>query len=144
MRPLTNIDIDNFFKNNPRYGGCFARNRLPKEPNGKFYVINMDDEKGPGTHWVSIYCCHPDIDYYFDSFGVEPPEEVLKFIKSDEKKLIVNDVQIQSMDSNNCGYFACIVLKQLDEGYNFSTIILKHFTNKIGFSEEYINKQFGH
>jgi hypothetical protein len=142
MKPLTNIAIDKFFAKNPRYGGCYSRDDLPTTPHNKFYVINMDSESGPGTHWVALYCCHPEYDYYIDSFGVVPPEEVLTFVKSDEKKLIVNDVQIQSITSNNCGYFACICLKQLDEGYKLSTIILDHFTDRIGHSEEYINKQF--
>jgi hypothetical protein len=104
----------------------------------------MDSAQGEGTHWVGLYTCHPDYDYYFDSFGVDPPEEVLTFVKSDKKKLVVNDIQIQSITSPNCGYFVVETLKQLDEGYKFSTIILDHFTDHIGHSEEYINKQFNH
>jgi hypothetical protein len=144
MKPLSNWDIDKIFMRNPRYGGCFSRNTLPIVPRGLFYVMNMDVDSGSGTHWVGIYCCHPDHDYYFDSFGCPPPEEVLAFLKSNEKPLIINDVRIQSLTSANCGYFACEVMIQLDKGYKFSTIILDHFTKKIGHSEQYIDKLFAH
>ena len=39
-------------------------------------IINLDDNKGLGTHWVA---CYPSKDfkilYYFDSFGMPYPEE---------------------------------------------------------------------
>jgi hypothetical protein len=146
MKPLSNLDIDKIFKHNPRYGGCFSRDDLELKVRGEFYIINLDKESGPGTHWVSLYCCLKEHDIYFDSFGCPPPEEVLSFLKSADpnKPLIVNDIQIQSITSANCGYFAVEVCKELDKGYKLSTIILDHFTKKIGHSEEYIDNKFKH
>ena len=37
-----------------------------------FYIINLDDSKGPGTHWTSLYY-NPLQSIYFDSFGFMAP-----------------------------------------------------------------------
>ena len=40
------------------------------------YVINFDEYKDIGTHWIALICNRSEI-VYFDSFGVERvPEEV--------------------------------------------------------------------
>ena len=40
------------------------------------YVINLDEYKDTGTHWVALFCKQNEI-VYFDSFGVaHVPEEI--------------------------------------------------------------------
>ena len=79
MRELTNYDIDAFFQRlgNKSYGGCLAKDRLHVETRKyagldirKFYIINMDNSDGEGTHWVLCSLINKDIGVYFDSFGV--------------------------------------------------------------------------
>ena len=41
------------------------------------YVINLDECKSIGTHWIAL-CVNDDSVTYFDSFGVE---NILKEIK---------------------------------------------------------------
>ena len=44
------------------------------------YVINLDEHKDTGTHWIALFCKKNEI-VYFDSFGVEHiPEEIIKEI----------------------------------------------------------------
>jgi hypothetical protein len=63
----------------------------------KKYIINMDDNKGKGTHWVGL------IDnYYFDSFGLKPPNVIANLFNG---KYYYNDKQFQFLKSNNCGWF---------------------------------------
>ena len=46
------------------------------------YVINLDEYRNIGTHWVALYVNNKTI-IYFDSFGVEHiPKEIMKFIGS--------------------------------------------------------------
>jgi hypothetical protein len=40
-------------------------------------IVNLDISENNGTHWVSYYK-NKDICYYFDSFGLDPPIELLK------------------------------------------------------------------
>ena len=40
--PLTNIEINEYCKNKPRFNGVYSRNNLPKTIKKGAYVINLD------------------------------------------------------------------------------------------------------
>ena len=62
--PLTNFEIQKYYKNVPRFNGVFSRNNLFKKTKDGAYIIH-------------IYIINLDEYVYFDSFGVERiPEEV--------------------------------------------------------------------
>ena len=105
FHPLTNIEINEYYKNEPRFNGVYSRNNLPNKIKKGAYVINLDEYENTGTHWVSLFV---KIKYtvYFDSFGVEHiPKEINKFIGNTDIKS--NIFRIQAYDSITCGYF-CI------------------------------------
>ena len=68
--PLTNFEIQKYYKNEPRFNGVFWRNNLPKKIKDRAYVINLDEYTDVGTHWIALFCNRNDI-VYFDSFDVE-------------------------------------------------------------------------
>ena len=68
--PLTNFEIQKYYKNEPRFNGVFSRNNLPKKIKDGTYVINLDEYADLGTHWIAFFCDKNAI-IYFDSFGVE-------------------------------------------------------------------------
>ena len=113
--PLINFEIQEYYQNEPRFNGVFSRdNSLNSIKNGT-YVINFDEYRDIGTHWVALYVNNKTVTY-FDSFGVEHiPKEIMKFIgneqsasaKARNKKIITNIYRIQAYDSIMCGYF-CI------------------------------------
>ena len=74
FHPLINIEISEYYKNEPRFSGVYSRNNLPNKIKKGAYVINLDEYENTGTHWVSLFVksiC------YFDSFGVEHiPKEI--------------------------------------------------------------------
>ena len=41
--PLTNFEIQKYYKNEPRFNGAFSRNKLPKKIKDGAYVINLDE-----------------------------------------------------------------------------------------------------
>ena len=67
--PLTNFEIQKYYKNEPRFNGFYFRDNLPNIKDGA-YVINLDEYSDIGTHWVALYVSNKDVTY-FDSFGVE-------------------------------------------------------------------------
>ena len=113
--PLTNFEIQGYYQNEPIFNGVFSRDNLPNTiKNGakggeRAYVINLDEYRDIGTHWVALYVNNKTATY-FDSFGVEHiPKEIMKFIgsSSNKKNIITSIYRIQAHDSITCGYF-CI------------------------------------
>ena len=105
FHPLTNIEIREYYKNEPKFNGVYSRNNLPNKIKKGAYVINLDEYENTGTYWVSLFAKANKV-IYFDSFGIEhTPEEIDKFIGN--KKIKASIFRIQAYDSIMCGYF-CI------------------------------------
>ena len=54
--PLTNFEIQKYYKNQPRFNGVFSRNNLFKKIKNGAYKINFDEYADVGTHWISLFC----------------------------------------------------------------------------------------
>ena len=103
---LANFEIQEYYQNEPRFNRVFSRDNLPNIIKNDAYVIDLDEYRDIGTHWVALYVNNKTI-IYFDSFGVEHiPKEIIKFI-GNNKKIITNISRIQAYDSIMCEYF-CI------------------------------------
>ena len=103
--PLTNLEIQKYYKNEPRFNGVFSRNNLFEKIKDGAYIINLDEYADVGTHWIALFCKKSEIAYFY-SFGVEHfPEEIKEFIKC--KNIKANIFRIQENNSIMCGYF-CI------------------------------------
>ena len=101
--PLTNFEIQKYYKNEPKFNGVFSRNNLPKKIKDGAYVINLDEYADVGTHWVALFCNRNEI-VYFDSFGVEHvPKKIKEFIWN--KNIKSNIFRVQQNNSIMCGYF---------------------------------------
>ena len=87
FHPLTNIEISEYYKNEPRFNGVYSRNNLPNKIKKGAYVINLDEYENTGTHCVSLFV-KTKYTVYFDSFGVEHiPKEINKFIRNEIKSI---------------------------------------------------------
>ena len=113
FHPLTNIEINEYYKNKPRFNGVYSRDNLPNKIKKGAYVINLHEYENTGTHWVSLFVKTNEA-IYFDSFGIEHiPKEINKFIRSKELGHVVrNDIKsnifrTKAYNSIMCGYF-CI------------------------------------
>ena len=108
--PLTNFEIQKYYKNEPRFNGVYSRDNLPEHSSTEIkdgaYIINLDEYSDIGTHWVALYVHNNDVTY-FDSFGVEHfPKEIKAFIDR-SLSTTTNIFRIQAYNSTMCGYF-CI------------------------------------
>ena len=91
--PLTNFEIQKYYQSEPKFNGVYSRNNLPKIKN-KAYLINLDEFKSTGTHWIALYVNGNNIKY-FDNFGVEHiPKEIKIFLGN--KNIITNIYRIQA------------------------------------------------
>ena len=76
FHPLTNIEINEYYKNEPRFNGVYSRNNLPKIIKKEACVTNLDEYANIGTHWIALFF-KPKYTVCFDSFGIEHiPKEI--------------------------------------------------------------------
>ena len=96
LHPLTNFEMQKYYQNEPRFNGVYSRNNSP-EINDEVYVMNLDEYKPIGTHWIALFVNGDNGSAfydgtYFDSFGVEHiPKEIKK--------------QTAFIGKNNCNKF---------------------------------------
>ena len=132
--PLTNFEIQEYYQSEPRFNGVFSGDNLPNTIKNDAYVMNLDEYRDIGTHWVALYVNNKTI-IYFDSFGVKHiPKEIIKFIGSEQsssakarnKNIIKVIFRIQAYDSIMCGYFCIGFINFMFNGNSFShQMILK-------------------
>ena len=141
--PLTNFEIQKYYKNEPRFNGVYSRDNLPKIKDGA-YVINLDEYSDIGTQWIALYLQNTDVTY-FDSFRVEHiPKEIKTYVGN--KNMKTNIFRTQAYDSIMCEYFCIgfidlmLVEKILTEFTNLFSpnyfkinddIVLKCYTNNV-------------
>ena len=139
--PLTNFEIQEYYQNEPRFNGVFSRDNLPNNNirNGA-YVINLDEYRDIGTHWVVLYVNNKTI-VYFDSFGVEHiSKKIMKFIGN--KNIITNIFRIQAYDSIMCGYFCIGFLNFMFNGNSFTDYTSLFSPNDLKKDDDIILKYF--
>ena len=91
--PLTNFEIQKYYKNEPRFNGVFSRNNLFKKIKDGAYIINLDEYADVDTRWIVLFCKKNEIGY-FDSFSVEHiPEEIKQFIRNKNIKAKIFRIQ---------------------------------------------------
>ena len=76
FHPLTNIEISEYYADEPRFNGVYSRDNLPKKFKKGAYIINLDEYENTGTHWIALFVKTNKV-IYFDSFGIEHiPKEI--------------------------------------------------------------------
>lgn len=105
VHALSNFEINDYaekFKIQ-YWRGVFMRDTLPKKPY-KFErgIVNLDTRNNPGTHWVAYYKKGNSVQYY-DSFGCQPPPELIKYFGS-ACTISYNSDQQQNINDIICGH----------------------------------------
>jgi hypothetical protein len=88
------------------------------------FVYNLDPSNKGGSHWIASFTDIPGHKtYYFDSYGMKPPPQIARFMRSltlqDPKmKLGYNARKFQYGDSE-CGMYSLYFLIRMLEGDDF-------------------------
>ena len=152
--------MQEYYQNEPRFNGVFSRDNLPNNnirpkelgsavKNGA-YVINLDEYRNIGTHWIALYV-NNKIVTYFDSFGVEHiPKEIMKFINttsfglgSRRYQIITNIYRIRAYDSIMCGYFCIGFINFKFNGKSLADYTNIFSPNNFNKNDDIILKYFG-
>ena len=140
FHPLTNIEISEYYANEPKFNGVYSRNNLPRTIKKGVYVINLDGYKNTGTHWVALFV-KPKYKVYFDSFGIEHiPNEINKFIGN--KNIKSNIFRLQAYDSIMCRYYCIEFINYMFKGKKLLEYTNLFSPNDFKKNDEIITKIF--
>ena len=121
-KPHSNLEIIDAAKTISLYGfrGVFLRDTLPKKPKlDECGILNLDSSSDDGTHWVMWFMKGKD-KFYFDSYDVQPPRELITYLKS---PIFYNIERVQKNGEMFCGHLCLFTLKQLPLGNNLQAVI---------------------
>jgi len=118
---LSNFEIEDIMKNERGWKGVFSKDQLKgKIKKHELGIVNFDDVGGSGTHWVAYFNSpQSKYAYYFDSYGLPPPEEIKKYLKTSGKQIMFNTSMMQQLNSVLCGIYCVDILKKLNRGDDF-------------------------
>ena len=83
-KPLSNLEVIEAAKKLSLnwFRGVFLLDTLPKKAKlNECGILKLDSSSDDGTHWVMWFKKGKD-KFYFDSYGVQPPSELIAYIKS--------------------------------------------------------------
>ena len=83
-KPLSNLEIIDAAKKLSLCGfrGIFLRDARPKKATlNECGILNLESSSGDGTLWVRWFKKGKN-KFYFDSYGVQPPNELIAYLKS--------------------------------------------------------------
>ena len=147
FHPLTNIEISEYYKNEPRFNGVYSRNNLPKTIKKGAYVINLDEYENTGTHLVALFVKTNEA-IYFDGFGIEHiPTEINKFNNNTTKsssleRIESNIFRIQAYDSIMCRYFSIEFINYMLKGRNLLNYTNLFSPNDFKYNDRAIKRIF--
>ena len=112
IQPLSNFDIIRICKKLKisNFKGCFMRDEIRNIcGNDECFIMNTDESISSGTHWVAV-----NIDggttYYFDSFGLQPTEEIKQHCKEPR---FYNSFEFQKPNEVTCGHLCLYFLYRM-------------------------------
>ena len=103
------------------FKGVFMRDELKgRTSKNECFILNHDISSNNGTHWTCLFVKNA-IAYYFDSFGLDPPLEILDYCKGLER--YCSTYKIQQYDEVICGHYSIFMLHSLSRGDSFFDIL---------------------
>ena len=121
-KPISNIEIIVAAKKVSLDGfrRVFLRDTLPKKSKlNECGILYLDSSSDDGTHWVKWFKKGKE-KFYFDSYGVQPPSELIDYLKS---PIFYNSERVQENGEMFCGHLCLFALKQISLGNNLQTVI---------------------
>ena len=114
------MEYKKYYQNKPKFNGAYSRNNLSKINDGA-YVINLDEFKSIGTHWIALYVNDNNVTF-FDRFRLEHiPKDIRKF---NENKNVIGFIDSKLKGKILLGYTNLVSFNEYKKN---DKIILKNF-----------------
>lgn len=152
-KPITNFDIMKWIEYLSRgreidFKGVISRDEiLGIHPHGGvgYYIANLNKSSESGSHWVVIYIKdNRCVVEYFDSFGLNAPEEVVELSEKMRVNYLFNSTQYQSLDSVLCGYWCLYFINERAAGRTYYELLKPFSHSDTVYNEKFIRDYFHH
>ena len=125
----SNVQLENFAKNHKfkNFRGVIFRNEFntlhPLRQECGIY--GSKDNTQDNMHWCAWYK-DGDYAYCFDSFGLEPTKEIIKYLRKSIKvgNIKYSTFQIQKFSEDLCGEYCLYFLDEMNKKKKFVDVIL--------------------
>ena len=147
---LTTTNLNTMLKNYEIFMGTFPSDQvqIQKSSYPQAFIVNTEPSTSDGEHWTALIVSDQKC-LFFDPLGCEMRNvfllETLKSVGVTKYKY--NNCQIQSIFSNNCGYYCAAFILSFVYGYsyprfmsNFVTPIKQNDRICFQFIEKHLNK----
>ena len=121
-KPHSNLAIIDAVKKLSLYWfrGALLRDTLPTNTKlNECVILNLDSSFGDDIHWMMWFKKGKE-NFYFDSYGVQPPSELIAYLKS---PIFYNSERVLQNGEVFCGHVCLFALKQLSLGNNLQAVI---------------------
>ena len=129
------------------FRGVISRDQILSIVNAKrgYYIVNLNDSTQPGSHWVVIHVRSKTTGQpleYFDSFGLNAPNEVVELSDRLGVNYIYNSTQYQDLKSVLCGYWCLYFVNESRKGRSYYDILKPFSHTDTQFNERLIVEYF--
>ena len=127
-QPLSTINLNTMLKNYEIFMGTFPSDQvsIKKSNNPQAFIVNTAPSASAGEHWTALIVSNKKC-LFFDPLGDEMQNVyLLKMLKSvGITKYEYNSRQIQSIFSNNCGYYCIAFILSFIGGFSYPSFLNK-------------------
>ena len=110
LTTTTNSDLYSIaIKLKIKLNGIYMKDEIPTDLKEGNYIINLENSDQSGSHWT-CFIKNKDNIYYYDSFGVVPPQNLYDISVKNSLNLYYIDKHDQNLDSTSCGYWVIAFL----------------------------------
>ena len=116
----------------PNFVGALMKDQLGERTisTNECGIVNLEKANEVGSHWCAWFK-RGSQRCYFDSFGQRPPDEVVRYLKTEQeyktqKRVIQFNVTIVQKDlAQECGGLCLYWIHKMGKGFTFNSIMLQ-------------------
>ena len=135
--------LENLLQHHPAtrhsFGGVLALDQLPIRATKTCYVINLDESREPGSHWVEVYFGRSGIGEYFDSYGLPPyPITIRNLLSDNSVTWKYNSKQLKDVRTTVCGQYCAFYLIMRSSGISMDRFISQFSNSRFLTNDRYV------
>ena len=127
------------------FGGVVSADKLPytikRRPTA--YIVNTDESKQPGRHWVVFYFPSRGPVEFFDSMG-RPPDYYYRRFKrvllNNGRHFMYNDKRLQQQGTVTCGQYCIFYIVHRSRGWSMKRIVHTFDFVNLDYNEQLLNR----